>query len=487
MTTNLQYFIDQPRRWLRKRPQLILQTAIIAGALAVGAYLGYRAVRVPNPILISFHPVPLLIIEIFLTLLFLKNPLFGLCTVIVTCILASIDFGTGTETNIGTPMLLLSLLIVLWLFDMVVRQRQLHFFPSRILIPLFVFLIVALISFGIGQLPWFNFARQAPIRAQLGELFIFFLSFGVFILVGHQVRDITWLKRFTWLFLALAAIAISGDLVNEIGRITNHLIYWSVQQGSLFWTWFVALAFGQVSLNRKLSRRWRIVLAIILAAVFYIGFWRNRSWTSGWLPPFVAVIVILWSGFPRLRVPMLIGALLIATFYSQKVYGIVVVGDNQYSITTRLAAWHIIAEIISVSPIFGLGPANYYWYTHLFPILGYSVVFNSHNNYVDIIAQTGLLGFFFFLWFTYEVIRSGWRLRTKVPEGFAQAYVYGALGGLIGTIVAGMLGDWVLPFVYNIGFAGLHASLLGWLFLGGLFALEQMYDRVEKVDPVNQI
>ena len=70
-----------------------------------------------------------------------------------------------------------------------------------------------------------------------------------------------------------------------------------------------------------------------------------------------------------------------------------------------------------------------------------------------------------------EVGKLGWQLRSRVPEGFAKAYVYGAIGGLAGTLVAGMLGDWVLPFVYNIGFAGFRASVLAWLFLGGLVAL----------------
>jgi hypothetical protein len=37
-----------------------------------------------------------------------------------------------------------------------------------------------------------------------------------------------------------------------------------------------------------------------------------------------------------------------------------------------------------------------------------------------------------------------------------------------------MLGDWILPFVYNVGFSGFQASVLVWLFLGGLVAVEQM-------------
>jgi hypothetical protein len=68
----------------------------------------------------------------------------------------------------------------------------------------------------------------------------------------------------------------------------------------------------------------------------------------------------------------------------------------------------------------------------------------------------------------------GWYLRDRVPAGFAQAYVYGALGGLVGSLVAATLGDWMLPFVYNIGLSGFRTGILCWLFLGGLVALEQM-------------
>jgi hypothetical protein len=41
-------------------------------------------------------------------------------------------------------------------------------------------------------------------------------------------------------------------------------------------------------------------------------------------------------------------------------------------------------------------------------------------------------------------------------------------------VVAGMIGDWVLPFFYNIGLTGFRSSILGWLFLGGLVSIEQL-------------
>ncbi len=42
--------------------------------------------------------------------------------------------------------------------------------------------------------------------------------------------------------------------------------------------------------------------------------------------------------------------------------------------------------------------------------------FNSHNNYVDIVAQIGLLGLAAFLWFFWEAGKLGWHLRSIVTE-----------------------------------------------------------------------
>ena len=98
-------------------------------------------------------------------------------------------------------------------------------------------------------------------------------------------------------------------------------------------------------------------------------------------------------------------------------------------------------------------------------------------QYVDLIAQTGILGLACFLWFFGAVGWLGWQLRQRVPDGFARAYVYGAIGGVAGTLVSAAFGDWVIPFFYNINLGGFRASMLSWLFLGGLVALEQIYKR----------
>jgi hypothetical protein len=332
--------------------------------------------------------------------------------------------------------------------------------------------LVAILAFGVGQLRWFAKAQPAPLDAQLGGLAIFALAAGAFLLVAYQVQEIRWLQAITWLFLALGALFIAGWMVSEIGKISGRLFQRDATANSMFWVWLVALAFSQALLNRRLHVGWRIALLGLVAATVYVAFVTNYSWKSGWMPSLVTLAAIIAFRWPRLGLALILaGTLPVTQLVSQAI------ATDTYSYYTRIEAWQIIGEIIKVNPVLGLGPANYYWYTPLFPIRGYFVSFNSHSQYVDIIAQTGLLGLACFFWLAWELGRLGWRLRTKAPSGFAQAYVYGALGGLVGMLVAATLADWVFPFVYNIGLNGFRASMLAWMFLGGLVSIEQIVRR----------
>ena len=100
--------------------------------------------------------------------------------------------------------------------------------------------------------------------------------------------------------------------------------------------------------------------------------------------------------------------------------------------------------------------------------------FNSHSQYIDIIAQVGIFGLLCLMWVFFAIAKLGWQLKDQAQEGFEKAYVYGAIGGLAGTLVAGFFVDWILPFVYNIGLDGFRSSMLSWIFLGGLVSIEQM-------------
>jgi len=456
-------------RWWAENKNQWLRAAIVLGTVLMSAGTAFA---LPERFRIVVLALPFLGAGL---LILLKWPPLGLVLVIAASILVRVSVPA-----LGLTAALLAGLTGLWFVDMIARQKAFSILRSPVMPPLLFFVATSFIAFAVGQFPWYPIS-PAPMDAQIGGLGIFILSFAGFFLAAHQVRDIRWLKAMTFTFLGVGSVIALAAFFPTIRRAIQPYFSRNVLGGSLFWTWLMSFAYSHAAFNRKLDKRWRIVLAVALAGVIYIRLIDGRSWSSGWVPPLVALLVVTLIGAPRYALPVLmLGALAVLASYEQLYASLILVGDNEYSTMTRLEAWRIVGEIVKVNPLLGLGPSNYRFYTPLFPILGWYVQFNSHNNYVDIVAQVGLLGLACLFWFYWAIGKIGWQLRLRVPAGgFERAYVLGCIGGLAGMIVAGMLGDWVLPFVYNIGVEGMRASAMGWLFLGGLVALEQILRRAK--------
>jgi hypothetical protein len=461
--------ISRRINYLEQNWRTLATWVIIVGLILASMLVSPFAAMGSLPLLL----IVLLYLGICTIIILVKFPNLGLAFLVVASLIVPLNLNTGTHSSINISMLLVILLAGLWLLDMLVRQRKITLLPSRTVMPGILFCVVVVISFGFGQLAWFN-ARGAPLPTQLAQLFLFILSVVGFLLVAHRVHGTRVLEWMVWLFIGIGGLFIVARLVTPLAGILLPFFQRAVWD-SLFWTWLIALLYSQLFFNTEIKKIWRATVFALLIATLYISLVVAVDWTSGWLPGVAAMGIITWIGFPQHRRKLVLLVLAGAAFKYQSILGILMVGDNEYSLMTRLEAWRIMGEVIKANPLFGLGPANYYWYSALFPILGYYVPFNSHNNYVDILAQTGLIGLACFLWLSVEIGRVGLRLKTTVPAGFPRAYVYGSIGGLGGMLVAGMLGDWIIPFVYNVGLDGFRASILGWMFLGGLVALEKLY------------
>jgi O-antigen ligase len=408
-----------------------------------------------------------------------KWRILGLAALPIAALMVPYAIGTGSQTGVNPAVLLLILLLALWLLDMIARHRQIRLLTYRPVIAALVFSVIAIVAFGFGQLPWFS-TQSASLAAQIAGLLIFLLSMGAFLLVAHQIRTITELQWMTWVFLGVGLIFFTFRLFPSSYPLMARIFSRQGVLGAAFYVWLVALAFSQALFNHKLAPGWRVLAGILVIMVFYVNMKGDgRFWISGWLPSMIVVVTVILLGRPDWGLFAVAISSVVLLFNTDIITRITNEGDNTYSTITRLEAWRIMAEIIKANPVFGLGMANYYFYTPLFPILGYRISFNSHNNYIDIIAQTGLVGLFCFLWFLAELGLLGLYMRTRVPEGFPRAYVIGALGGLAGTIILGLLGDWVIPFIYNIGLEGFRASMFIFLFLGGLVAVARLY----QIDP----
>lgn len=459
------WLIDRPQRFNLPAPLTLLVLAAVIGAALLSPYIARDENFTLAVVALVAAPVGLLILT--------RWPMLGIWALPPVALYLPFSIGTGSQTGINAAVLLLALVFGLWLAEMLVINHRVTLLPYPAIKASLVFCVVAIVAFGFGQFRWYP-ADPAPMRAQIGGLGIYLLSALTIILIAHRIRSMRELEWLIWIFLICGAVYVVIRNVPQLYLALYRNMIRQAVQGVVFYIWIVSLGLAQIMLNVHLHRIWKLAIAAMLLGLAYLNLYISSAWVSGWLPPLVAAGVVFLLAKPRFTVLGVIGFGVVAIMFSGSVFGVFSEGDNAYSTMTRLEAWKILWEIIKNNPLFGVGMANYYFYTPFYSILGYNVSFNSHNNYIDIVAQSGFLGLITFLGIFWTLFRQGWGMYKTLPEGRERAYVVGALGGLAGTFAAGFLGDWVVPFVYNIGLNGFRASLFAFLFLGGMLAVARM-------------
>jgi hypothetical protein len=468
-------------------PEGVKQTALIIlpilATLAGAVLLGSRASL----------PVLALPLAAMGLIFLLRQPVYALFAIIVAALLIPREFSTGTEVFINPVTLLMPALMAFALLVMV-RRGKIVLTPSAVNRPLFLFLMAGLLSFGIGAVTWdVNVPRSSTFwLTQAAQWAIFAFSAGAFWLTAYLAQEEVWLKRLTFFFLIVGGVLALLVVWQGVGFVTGRFSTVATWRAT-FWVLLFALAGGQLLFNRELKQGWRLFLVAILIAAVIHSFGSHDERASDWVGLAAVGGILFWLRFPRMGwvgsavvIMLLAAGVLLPLIYE------FAGGDERWFMTggSRVALIERTIEVTMRNPITGLGPAAYRPYTATSPLIYAHIIWfeprvSSHNNYVDIFSHTGLLGLGFFLWFMATVGHLGWRLRRRFTQGFAGGYVNGMLGAWVGSLCIMLLLDWFLPFVYNVGFSGFQASVLVWLFLGGLVSLEAIAareDREEKID-----
>ncbi len=443
-----------------------LRYAIIAVILLAAAILGRR----PSLIWIG------LVGGLGVVFILLKRPVLGLFLVIIVALLGPISIGTGTEVSLNLSALLIPVLFVIWLLIRM-NRHDIRLVASPTTKPLIAFLLLVILSIFISNIIWDpNVPRRDNfVLVQFGQWAIWGFSAFAFWLVGNLIKQEVWLRRLTAAFLLVGGGLAIIRMIPEGWRITD-VVGTVAMTRAPFWMLLTALAAGQLIFNHTLSTRWRVFLiAILLSVLSYSFFGEQQERTSNWASVGTVMGVLLWLRLPKLRL-LVVGAVTILTVSGvlfQTIYDFAG-GDAKWteSGASRGVLINRVLEDSMRNPITGIGPAAYRWYGMTRP-LGYEGAWwvqplvNSHNNYVDIFSQTGIVGVILFLWFMIELLRVNWKLRLQYIDGFAGGYVASMLGAWFAILVLMALADWFLPFVYNEGFPAFQASVLIWMFFGG--------------------
>ncbi|MBN1657069.1 MAG: O-antigen ligase family protein [Anaerolineae bacterium] len=470
------------------RIEALVPRILIPGAVLVLAFgLGLRA----SP------RWPALIAVALVGIVLLERPVLGLPGIVAAALLARVDIATGTAVLLNPAALAVPAVMGVWMLQMISGERP-ESAVSPTNRPLFLFLLANLVALLVGIAFWDPAVPRSGefVVVQLAQWALFVFLAVAYWLTGNMIRDEASLRRLTFFYLAVAgAIIIPFTYCqffftsSAISKWINRTVTFALHRAP-FWMLVSAVAGGQLLFNDRLSNRWRNFMLLTLVGVGIYTLDLMRVTASNWAGVAAVAGVLLWLRFPRWRwiVILMLGVLVATGALSSAVYDFAG-GDMEWERSggSRLVLIGRVLEVTMRNPITGLGPAAYRLYAPLKPLLyegafWITPVISSHNNYVDLFSHAGVVGVALFAWFCVEVARLGLRVRTRVRSGFAAGYVNGMLAAGAGSLTLMFFADWMLPFVYNVGFSGFQAAVLVWLFLGGMIALERMEnDRVEPV------
>ncbi len=109
------------------------------------------------------------------------------------------------------------------------------------------------------------------------------------------------------------------------------------------------------------------------------------------------------------------------------------------STALRLTVWKDTLRMVKENPVLGVGLGNYNIHYPLYQskaLLSKEIrIDHTHNDYLQLAAETGIVGLFLFLWFLFSIGKSCVHLLKKEKEENTYLIILGITGGLIAVLV----------------------------------------------------
>lgn len=174
-------------------------------------------------------------------------------------------------------------------------------------------------------------------------------------------------------------------------------------------------AFGLYCLLYSFSRG---AYAAFLVSLVFLGLFRERKLLLGAL-----VLLIAWQVF----LPMAVQERITMTY--QQGEGL----DS--SAQERVSLWQDALSLVSRDPVFGIGFDTYEFLHRV------GIYEDTHNYYLKVMVETGIVGLLIFLWLLLKSFRLGFRLYREAEDPFLKSLGLGFACMIVCTAIANLFGD----------------------------------------------
>ncbi len=434
---------------------VVLALAAAAGLAWVAAYLGPL-------VAILAAAAPMLIVGSIVIMPRREAYPFVL---LALALFVPLSLPTGRDSR-----LVLSLIFAIACFGFTVLyvfafRRPVPFVASTINRPFIAWAVVVVIA-----LVWSIAFRDSKVWVWPSFPFVQFASAIVMVMLpfatmmsAHFLKTERQLKLLVCLFLFAGVIG----LVPRFG-----LAPLPVNINGMFNLWVVALAGGLAAFVKRYSLWQRVFLGLLAGAYFFWGLLFYVDWLAGWLPGVIAVAIMIVN---RSRFAAVLTGLCVAVAMLASVASIdeQIATENGVSGVTRMAAWGVNWSITKDHLLFGTGPAGYAaYYMAYMP----DKAMATHSNYIDILAETGLVGMAVYLWLWLTFLWLGFRMcyRLRGRGDFLEALANAAFAGTVACFVIMGFGDWLVPFAYTQTIMGFDYAVYNWIFIGTLVVIDRL-------------
>lgn len=410
--------------------------------------------------------VPMLLVLLLVTSIALRvDPNHMPIIILIAAAFVPITLPTGTQSRIVDSLLLSVIFVGVWMFRQLTLEKRIKLIPSPVNKPIVLFSIITIVS-----LIWSNFFRDHSVTfwktfplVQIAAAVVLIMLPMTLLMVANLVERVKTLKL-------MASIMLIAGVVGIVQRVS--LSWLPVNTYGLFAMWVIAISIGLAIFHRGLSLLLRILLIGLAMSWVFLGLVRSSAWLAGWVPGLVAIGVLCFLRSKYLFILLVILLTVLFVVNSALVEEAIEL-ETQTSLETRIAAWKKNWTITKEHLLFGTGPAGYAaYYMSYFP--GQATA--THSNYIDILAQIGVIGFVTVIWMIGAIFYVSLKMYRKIRgrgdfiEGLGNAVIAGFIGS---TFMMGF-GDWLFPFAYTQTIAGYDHAIYSWLFIGCIFVINRL-------------
>ncbi|MGA3323251.1 MAG: O-antigen ligase family protein [Terriglobia bacterium] len=323
-------------------------------------------------------------------------------------------------------------------------------FRSSITRASLLFLCAAIASNALGELGWSHDSLHSVY--DLASYIAFFLMLLVWLDSRQRIRKVLWAVLFSAVVTALFAI-----YQQIIGGYSSLWLYLNPQDEA-FDPW-AGRSPSFMAQSNCLAGYLNLILPFALACyVLGQGKWKKLGgWTVGLgfvallstqslggLLAFVSILVLAIFCFARSRKKKLvllagICALVCLLYLLRPILNPTHTEEFVgYDALGRLVLWGAAWDIFRHSPLMGVGWGNL---LRLYPtdLPAFTREFAAHNIYLQLLAETGLVGFVAFFYLVVQSGRQAWSQWRSTGDFLDRALAFGVLGALISVMVHGFV------------------------------------------------